>query len=66
MAIGVLKLYLKTFTQNQLSKYQWMHSGAFIHTVSGHKSWITGSVWSKTTLVTDGVGGAGAGPPRYL
>ena len=31
--------------------------------VSGHKSWNAGSVWSKTTLITGGVVGAGAGPP---
>ena len=34
-----------------------------VRTVSAHKSWVAGSALNKTTLITGGVGGAGAGPP---
>ena len=51
------------------------HNGGFFEkerlknnsfTVPGHKSGTAASVWSKITLITGGVGGAGAGPPTSI
>ena len=36
---------------------------AKIHTVEELKDWTKRSVWSKTTLITSGVGVAGVDPP---
>ena len=53
--------YLKYENQDICTMYIHM----YLHTVEELKDWTKRSIWSKTTLITRGVGGAGVDPPSW-
>ena len=59
------KKFILTISSYFGAKNWYLDTWNLSYTVSGHKSLSTASVWSKTTLIIGGVGGAGIDSPSW-